>query len=42
MISDILFESVVELDTYLNSQTYDGRYQGDLRERIIGLRNEAE
>ena len=42
MISDILFECVVELDTYLNSQTYDGRYQRDLRERIIGLRNEAE
>jgi hypothetical protein len=26
----------------LNSQTYDGRYQRDLRERIIGLRNEAQ
>jgi hypothetical protein len=42
MISDILYEYVVELDSYLNSPTYDGNYQGDIWERIIGLRNEAE
>jgi hypothetical protein len=42
MISDILFEFVVELDACLNSSTYDGTCQGDLRERIIRLRNEAE
>jgi|SRR5580704_6327134 hypothetical protein len=42
MISDILFQCVVELDAYLNSPTYDRTCQGDLRERIIRLRNEAE
>jgi hypothetical protein len=42
MVSDILFECVVELGAYLSSSTYDGTCQGDLRERIIRLRNEAE
>ena len=42
MISDILCEWVVELDLYLNSPTYDRTCQGDLRERIIRLRNQAE
>ena len=42
MISYILFQCVVELDAYLNSPTYDRTCQGDLRERIIRLRNEAE
>lgn len=38
----IFFECVIELDACLNSPTYDGACQGDLRERIIRLRNEAE
>jgi len=42
MISDILCKCVMELDACLNSPTYDGACQGDLRERIIRLRNEAE
>jgi len=42
MISDILCECVMKLDACLNSPTYDGTCQGDLRERIIRLRNEAE
>ena len=42
MISDILCECVMKLDACLNSPTYDGACQGDLRERIIRLRNEAE
>ena len=42
MISDTLFEWVTDLDHYLNSPTFDGTYEGELREWIIRLRNEAE
>ena len=42
MISDVLCECVSKLDHYLNSRTFDDTYQGELRERIIRLRNEAE
>ena len=42
MISDTLSECVTDLDHYLNSPTFDGTYEGELRERIIRLRNEAE
>jgi hypothetical protein len=42
MISDVLCECVNELDHYLNSEAFDDTYQGKFRQRIIGLRNEAE
>ena len=42
MISDILSQTVVDLDYYLNNPNFDGTYNGDLRERIIRLRDEAE
>jgi len=41
MISDIMFEAV-GLDNYLNDPFYDRIYCGDLRERIIRLRDEAK
>jgi hypothetical protein len=42
MISDILFETVEGLDHYLNDPVFERTYRGELRERIIKLRNEAE
>jgi hypothetical protein len=42
MISDILFQAVVDLDHYLNDPNFDRTYSGELRERIIRLRDEAE
>ena len=42
MISDILFQSAVGLNRYLNDPFYDRFYYGELRERIIRLRDEAE
>jgi hypothetical protein len=42
MISDVLCECVRELDYYLNNQAFEETYQGEFRERIIRLRNEAE
>lgn len=42
MISDVLVGCVNELDQYLNDQIFDDTYQGELRYRIIRLRNEAE
>jgi hypothetical protein len=42
MIGDVLVECVNELDQYLNDQIFDDTYQGELRYRIIRLRNEAE
>jgi hypothetical protein len=42
MISDILFQSVVDLDHYLNDSNFDRTYNGEIRERIIRLRDEAE
>jgi hypothetical protein len=42
MINDILCDCVDELDRYLNDQIFDGTYQGELRDRILRLRNEAE
>ena len=42
MISDVLCECVSELDYYLNNQAFEETYQGEFRERIIRLRNEAE
>jgi hypothetical protein len=42
MISDVLCECVSELDRYLNNRTFEQTYQGEFRQRIIRLRNEAE
>jgi hypothetical protein len=42
MISDTLSERVTDLDHYLNLPTFEGTYEGELRDRIIRLRNEAE
>jgi len=42
MISDILFQAVDDLDHYLNDPLWDHIYCGDLRERIIRLRDEAK
>ena len=42
MISDILCECVDEIDRYLNDPGLDATYEGELRDRIIRLRNEAE
>ena len=42
MISDALCDCVNALDHYLNDHSFDDTYQGELRDRIIRLRNEAE
>ena len=42
MISDILFQSVIDLDHYLNDPNFDRTYNGEIRDRIIRLRDEAE
>jgi hypothetical protein len=41
MISDVLYEAVLELDHYLTDPFYDDWYKGKLREQIIKLRDEA-
>ena len=42
MISDILSQMIDDLDHYLVNPDYDDTYKGELRERIIRLRGEAE
>ena len=42
MISDVLAETVSNLDHYLDNSNYDDTYTGEERERIVKLRNEAE
>jgi hypothetical protein len=42
MISDVLFETVEDLNRYLTSPIYAKTYQGRLRMRIIKVRNEME
>jgi hypothetical protein len=42
VISDVLYELVNGIDWYLNDSSNDDIYQGERRERIIRLRNEAE
>ena len=42
MISDILFQMVVDLEHYLTNADFDHVYIGDTRERIIRLRDEAD
>jgi hypothetical protein len=41
MVSDTLFDAVAGLDHYLNEPTFADTYTGELRERIIKIRNEA-
>lgn len=40
MISDVLSEAVNDIDGYLNDTRFLDTYSGDLRERIIALRND--
>jgi hypothetical protein len=42
MISDVLFEAVEGMDHYLNDsgQPYATWYSGDLRERLLALREQ--
>jgi hypothetical protein len=42
MIGDIISQTVVDLDHYLNDPNFDRTYSGALRERIMRLRDEAE
>jgi hypothetical protein len=42
MISDVLSETVASLDRYLNEPDYNDTYEGELRSRIVSLRNAAE
>lgn len=42
MISDVLYQAVDDFDHYLNDPIWDDTYTGEIRERIIRLRNEAE
>jgi hypothetical protein len=42
MISDVLSQAVDDLDHYLNDPNFDSTYNGEFRERIIRLRDEAE
>jgi hypothetical protein len=42
MISDILFQSVIDLDHYLNDPNFDRIYSGGIRERIVRLRDDAK
>jgi hypothetical protein len=42
MIGDIISQTVVDLDHYLNDPNFDRTYSGELRERIMRLRDEAE
>lgn len=40
MISDVLHDAVDGLDDYLGDPLYDTMYSGELRDRLIKLRNE--
>ncbi len=39
MIRDVLSEATEEIDRYLNDECYNSRYTGDLRKRIIAVRD---
>jgi hypothetical protein len=39
MISDVLHDAVQEIDEYLGNQKFNRIYFGDLRERIVKLRD---
>lgn len=40
MISDVLADAIVSIDSYLDNPAYAEVYSGDLRKRIIKLRND--
>jgi hypothetical protein len=42
MISDILSQAVVDLDHYLTDPNFADTYTGEVRERVVRLRDEAE
>lgn len=42
MISDVLSEAVDEIDRYLSDEVFADVYTGDLRARIVAVRNEME
>lgn len=42
MISDVLSEMVADIDRYLCESVFDRVYEGELRGRIIALRNQAD
>jgi hypothetical protein len=42
MISDVLSEMVAEIDRYLGDSVFDRMYEGEVRARIIALRNEVD
>ena len=42
MISEVLSETVNNLDHYLNETDYYDIYTGELRDRIVQFRNEAK
>lgn len=42
MVSDILFDLTNDLDGYLNDSLYDDMYTGELRQRILKFRDEAQ
>lgn len=42
MISDVLFKTIQDIKGYLNNNTYDNVYMGELRKRIESLVKEME
>jgi hypothetical protein len=42
MISDVLSEMVADIDRYLENSVFDRVYEGEVRTRIIALRNQAD
>lgn len=42
MISDVLFDAVEGIDGYLNDETFDTCYGGELRTEILILRNQMD
>lgn len=42
MISDTLFDAVQEIDRYVNDPVFRDAYQGELRTRILLVRNAME
>jgi len=41
-ISDVLFDAVEEINRYLDDPCYNNMYSGDLRKRIIAIRDAME
>jgi hypothetical protein len=42
MISDVLWDAVNEIDSYLTDDTFATTYEGEIRERIVKMRDENE